>query len=62
MSKYVRKTKDEYQIQGNCGYGWDVETYEETYKEAKDQAKCYRDNVSNAIRIIKKRVTIQEGE
>lgn len=62
MGKYIRKTKDEYQIQGNCGYGWDVETYEETYKEAKDQAKCYRDNVSYPIRIVKKRVKIQEGE
>lgn len=36
---YQRKTYDEYEIQGNCGYGWDVETTEDTYKEAKAQAK-----------------------
>ena len=23
---YQRKTKDVYEIQGNCGYGWDTET------------------------------------
>lgn len=27
---YNRKTVDVYEIQGDCGYGWDVETEEET--------------------------------
>jgi len=56
---YVRKTYDEYEIQGNCGYGWDCETTEETWKDAKAQAKCYRENVNYPIRIVKKRVKIK---
>ena len=57
---YVRKTKDEYEIQGDCGYGWEMETTEETYKAAKAQAKCYRENVNYPIRIVKKRVRIEQ--
>ena len=59
---YKRKTYDEYEIQGNCGYGWDLETTELTMKDAKIQAKCYRENVNYPIRIIKKRVRITESE
>jgi hypothetical protein len=55
---YKRITKDEYEIQGNYGYGWETETTEETWKEAKVQAKCYRENVNYPIRIVKKRVKI----
>ena len=55
---YQRKTIDEWEIQGNNGYGWECETTEETWKEAKDQAKCYRENVSYPIRIVRKRVKI----
>jgi len=56
---YVRKTKDEYEIQGwHSIYGWEMETTEETLKAAKIQAKCYRDNVKYPIRIVKKRVKI----
>jgi len=54
---YKRITKDEYQIQGYfAGYGWETETTEATYKDAKTQAKCYRENVPYPIRIVKKRV------
>ena len=59
---YIRKTIDEYEIQGNCGYGWDVETTEATYKEAREQAKCYRENVNYPIRIMKKRVKINRED
>lgn len=55
---YIRKTKDVYEIQGNNGYGWDAETYAETLKAAKVQAKCYRDNVNYLIRIVKKHEAI----
>lgn len=55
---YHRKTTDEYEIQGNNGYGWECETVEETWRDAKAQAKCYRDNVNYPIRIVKKRVPI----
>jgi len=53
---YIRKTIDEYEIQGNNGYGWECETTEETYKAAKEQLKCYRENVNYPVRIVKKRV------
>jgi len=53
---YQRKTIDEWEIQGNNGYGWECETTEGTLKEARDQAKCYRENVNYPIRIVKKRV------
>lgn len=55
---YVRKTVDVYEIQGNCGYGWECETVENSWKAAKAQAKCYRDNVNYPIRIVKKRERI----
>ena len=55
---YIRKTKDIYEIQVNYGYGWDVETTEENYSDAKEQLKCYRDNVSYPVRIVKKREKI----
>ncbi len=57
---YKRKTKDEYQIQSNSGYGWDIETTEETLKEARLQAKCYRENVNYPIRIVKKRIPAED--
>lgn len=57
---YVRKTKDEYEIQSNCGYGWDLETAEDNLHDAKEQAKCYRKNVNYPIRIVKKRIKLQE--
>lgn len=41
---YIRKTKDEYQIQGNYGHGFEMVTAEDTYKEAKERLKEYRDN------------------
>ena len=53
---YIRKTTDEYHIQGNNGYGWETECIELTWHEAKQQAKCYRENVSYPIRILKVRV------
>lgn len=52
---YVRKTVDVWHIEGNCGYGWDIETTETSWKEAKEMAKCYRENCSYPIRIRKAR-------
>jgi hypothetical protein len=53
---YIRKTKDEYQLITNYGYGWEVELTEETYKEAKTQLKCYRENASGLTGIKIKKV------
>jgi hypothetical protein len=41
---YIRKTYDEYQIWSNYGYGWEETCAEETYKEAKERLKEYREN------------------
>jgi hypothetical protein len=59
---YKRKTEDEYQIQGNYGYGHGFEcvTTEETWKAAKEQIKCYRENEPGVpFRIVHKRVKLQ---
>ena len=55
---YVRKTYNEYDIETNYGYGWEVECTEATYKEAKQTAKEYRENATGlqGIRIVKRRV------
>ena len=54
---YERKTVDEFQIQGDYGQGFEVVTYEETWKEARAQARCYRANEpSTSFRIRKVRV------
>lgn len=58
---YTRKTKDEYILLSNYGYGWDEELTEETYKEAKEQLKTYRENCPHAqYKIKKKRVPIAQ--
>ena len=44
MSTYIRKTRDYWDIEQNCGYGWEVVTAEDTWREAREQLKCYREN------------------
>jgi hypothetical protein len=61
---YIRKTRDVYEVQGmyNDGFGWSVETTEDTYQEAREQIKCYRENCPQyEFRIVKKRERL-EGE
>ena len=59
---YVRKTRDRWDIESNYGYGWDVECSEYTRKEAKEQLKCYRENVDafgrGVTRLVKRRERI----
>ena len=55
---YIRKTKDEYNIMGNYGYGWDFECMYDTFKEAKQGLKEYRENGSGTYRLEKKRVKL----
>ena len=56
---YKRKTIDEYHIQGNYSQCFETVTTEETFKAAKDQVKCYRENEKNiSFRILKVRVKI----
>ena len=59
---YKRKTKDEYEIRGYYGYGWECVTTEETRKEAIARLKEYRKNEpGTAFTYIKKRVKIIEA-
>ena len=44
-------------MMSNYGYGWEEELTEDTYAEAKEQLKTYRENCKNAqYKIIKKRI------
>ena len=52
---YVRKTVDRWDIETNYGYGWEVECSEYTLKDAKMQYRCYRDNISGLVRLVKRR-------
>ena len=57
---YIRKTRDEYNIVTNYGYGWEVELTEYTFKEAKLRKKEYINNARGLIdiRIEHKRVKL----
>ena len=41
---YKRKTVDEYRLYVNYGQGWEHETTEESYRELREQQRCYREN------------------
>jgi hypothetical protein len=40
----TRKTRDEWQMWSNYGYGWEHELSEDTFKEIKQRVKEYREN------------------
>lgn len=58
---YVRKTIDRWDIMTNYGYGWECECSEYTYKEAKQQLKCYQENIRGDVRIEKHREKKQQN-
>ncbi len=54
---YVRKTKDEWVIMCNNGYGWEDIVHYDSYKEAREDFKAYIENDKTAsYKLIKKRV------
>ena len=54
------KTRKEYVVQGNYGYGWNDLTYSDDYREAKADLKSYEENEQGvAHRIITRRVPIE---
>ncbi len=55
---YIRKTRDEWEIQVDYGQGWECDTVEQSWKDAKAQAKTYRENIHNPVRIVKKRIRL----
>jgi hypothetical protein len=51
----------QYEVQGDYGQGFECACTESTFKEAKEQAKLYRENEPQySHRIIKKRVRVSE--
>lgn len=58
---YIRKTRDRWDIMTNYGYGWECECSEYTYKEARQTAREYRENIRGNVRIEKHREKIQEA-
>ena len=60
---YIRKTVDEYDIEGDYGQGFEVVTCESTWKDAKAQIKIYRASEPGvAFRIKHHRVKKVENE
>lgn len=57
---YIRKTRDEYEIQGyySTEYGWETVCTEENMRDAKRTLKLYRENEPYEFRIRKHRVPI----
>lgn len=62
MIMYIRKTYDEWTLQGNYGYGWEDLTSEDSSKEIRERLKEYRENEGGSYRIICRRVKIDKGE
>lgn len=62
--KYVRKTRDEFEIQGNYGYGWETVVTEENAAAAREQLNIYNANEPQYKHRIKKRMIyiVPEGE
>ena len=57
------RTKPEYVVQGNYGYGWDDLTASDNYSEARADLKSYRENERNAShRLITRRVPVNESK
>lgn len=58
---YQRKTKIEYQMYSNYGYGWEHETTEESYEALKEQIKTYKENCPEGrYKMVFKRVKIED--
>jgi hypothetical protein len=60
---YTRKTKDEYQIKGDYGYGHGFEEVcsEDTKPEAIKRLKEYRQNEPGTpFKIVKKRIKVED--
>jgi len=62
MSAYVRKTVNEWEVQGYYGaqYGWETVTTAATWPEARTDLRCYRENEPRtAFRVRVRRVRIE---
>lgn len=59
---YIRNTKDEWQFWLNYGQGWEHEISEDTREGMKVNRKAYRENCPYPLKIVKKRVRIEEAQ
>lgn len=59
MSKYTRKTVDEWRFFVNYGSGWEHENTELTREAMKENRKAYRENCQYPLKIKKVRVKIE---
>ena len=58
---YVRKTRDEYALMADYGYGWEELYRVDTHREAREDLKAYRENERYAdFKIAKKRVPLDK--
>lgn len=60
MKTYARKTKDEWQLWTNYGYGWECECVEESRDEGRLRRKEYLENAQGLknIKLVKRRVPL----
>lgn len=55
---YQRKTVDEFQVQQWTAQGWEEVTAEDSRRDAREQARCYRENQPEyPVRVVCKRVS-----
>lgn len=58
---YIRKTRDEYELQGDYGYGygWECLVPYDTLSEARQDLRLYRENEPGVpFRIVKHRIPL----
>ncbi len=53
---YERKTTDNFELEGNYGFGWEYLTAEETRKEIRQRLKEYRENEGGNYRVVNRRI------
>lgn len=56
-----RKTRDEWQVWGNYGYGWDEECSESTRSEGLQRLREYRENGNGVYELRKRRIRIESA-
>ena len=61
---YVRKTRDEFRIMGNFGYGhgWEEMSAYDTRREAIADLKAYRASGQGAYKLVKVRIKVDPSE
>ena len=59
---YKRKTIDEYEVQGNYGYGFETLITEDNFKAARENLKRYEANERGvSFKIVKRRVKCEKN-